>query len=418
MKTVDLIKLFYSILSPRAKLEAKSVERMGLLAIKIAQMYAVRSDLLPPEKCLELCRFLQNTTPLRHEEFIERWRAVVPPSFERICSSFDPAPIASASLGQVHRACLRDGRQVAVKISRSEQRNKFLADVRAAKRLLRLALAFYPKLARLADPLGALATVERQTLLEMDFRAEQSGAARLAELAAESSAALPHLASLQFPAYFPELSNRNFLVSEYVEGHTIAEWLQHGELPYEVLLDLFRIQGFFLFVQGEFHGDLHPGNVIWRDNRFWFLDNANVETVPQTFARGLLQMLVCLGQEDIEAAGNQLAELSTTPLPNSARKEFIAGFNQLYRGFCGQTVAEKSLTRQMMETVNLAVRHGIEFPLGAFPLIKSLMYLDGMVLRCNPRAVLLRDVAKFADDFPPISTRGAAQPVARISVAV
>lgn len=403
MKAPDLIKLFYSILSPRARLDARSIERMGLLAVKIAQMYGVRSDLVTPEKCLELSRLLQNRSPLPHDIFAQRWRKLLPATFERLCFSFDPLPLASASLGQVHRARLRDGREVVVKISRGEQRDLFLADVRSAKRLIRLALAICPKLARLAEPLGTLATVERQTLIEMDFRAEESGAARLAELAAESSTALPHLAKLQFPAYFLELSNENFLVSEYVEGHTIGQLLETCQLPYEALLELFRIHGFFLFVLGEFHGDLHPGNVIWRDGSFWFLDNANVETVPQTFARGLLAMLVCLGQDDMDAAGNQLADLSKAPLPNRARADFLSDFTKLYRDFCGRSVGEKSLTRQMMETVKLAVHHGIEFPAGAFPLIKSLMYLDGMVLRCNPRALLLRDVSKFADDFRALS---------------
>jgi ubiquinone biosynthesis protein len=234
----------------------------------------------------------------------------------------------------------------------------------------------------------------------MDFTAEIAGAQRLATLASEQSDALPHLRRLGFPDYFSGFSNERLLVSGFVEGNTLAEWLDSGGLPYEALLDLFRIHGYFLFVRGEFHGDLHPGNVIWHEGNFWFLDNANIETVPPQFGRGIFQMMVLLGQGDLPRAADQLAALSLKPLGASQLAGFRSQFNALYQDFSGRTVAETSLTDQMMKTVKMAVHSGVTFPRGAFPLIKSLMYLDGMVLRAAPQAKLLRDVARFADDFP------------------
>ncbi len=274
----------------------------------------------------------------------------------------------------------------------------------------------YPRLERLADPLGTLAAVERQTLTEMDFLAEPRGAARLALLASDQAHSLPHLRQLHFPEFLTGYSNDGFLVSEFIQGRTLAEWLNAGELPYGALLDLFRIHGYFLFVRGEFHGDLHPGNVIWRDGEFWFLDNANIEIVPPAFARGIFAMLLHLGEGDLAGAAGEVTALSTTPLTARRSRNFQSGFIDLYRDFAGRSVSEVSLTRQMMQTVKLAVRHGVTFPSGAFPLIKSLMYLDGMVLQCNPRAVLLRDVARFAADFqaagptPPFTVEQMAAP--------
>ena len=243
-------------------------------------------------------------------EFDHRWRQLAPASLVDALASLDPQPLAAASLGQVHRATLRDGRQVVVKLSKRETRADFLPDVRRLRRLLRIALFFYPKLERLADPMDALATVERQTLREMDFRAEITGAARLAKLAAEQADQLPHLRLLGFPAYCPEFSSANLLVSGFIEGKTLAGWLDSGGLPYEALLDLFRIHGYYLFVRGEFHGDLHPGNVIWHNGRFWFLDNANIETVPPAFGRGIFDMRVLLGQGDLARAADHLAAMS------------------------------------------------------------------------------------------------------------
>lgn len=399
MNALDFARLFRSILSPRAEVDPAEIERMGLLAVKIAQMYAVRSDLLGEDKCLALSRLLQRTKPLTPDEFDKRWSELAPPALKEALGKPDSVPMAAASLGQVHRGTLRDGTKVVVKLSKRDARDAFLRDVAQFRRMLRVALFFYPKLERLADPVDALETVERQTLREMDFTCEISGAERLANLAAERVDELPHLRKLKFPEYFREFSHDRLLVSGFVEGRTLNDWLDAGELPYEALLDLFRIHGYFLFIRGEFHGDLHPGNVIWRDGGFWFLDNANIETVPPEFGRGIFRMLVLLGEGDLARAADELAALSLHPLPSSKLAEFHSDFNKLYQDFAGKTVSETSLTNQMMATVKMAVHSGITFPRGAFPFIKSLMYLDGMVLRAAPQAKLLQDVARFAGDF-------------------
>lgn len=400
MSPLDFLRLFRTLLSPGAKVDAAAIERMGLLAVKIAQMYAVRSDLLGTGKCAELSRLLQRTEPLTQDEFERRWNEIAPAALVAELENLDPDPLAAASLGQVHRATLRGGRKVVVKIAKRETREAFLRDVRKFRSLLKLSLMFYPKLERLADPIDALETVERQTLREMDFTAEIAGARRLAELASEQADSLPHLRKLGFPEYFGGFSNERLLVSGFLEGRTLAGWLDSGGLPYEALLDLFRIHGYFLFVRGEFHGDLHPGNVIWHEGRFWFLDNANIETVPPRFGRGIFQMMVLLGSGDLPRAADQLAALSLKPLGASRLAGFRSQFTALYQDFAGKTVAETSLTDQMMKTVKMAVHSGVTFPRGAFPMIKSLMYLDGMVLRAAPQAKLLQDVARFADDFP------------------
>ena len=400
MTTLDFIRLFRSILSPGRAVDAAAIERLGLLAVKIAQMYAVRADLLPEEKCRALGRLLQRMAPMREDEFRRQWETCASPALREALADFDPQPMAAASLGQVHRARLAGGGEVVVKIARPGQRGPFLADVARLRRLLKVALFCYPKLERLADPRGALAAVERTTLTEMDFLQEKSGADQLAALAAEEADRLPHLRKLRFPKVRADLSNASLLVSEFIEGRTLADWLAAGDLPYSALLDLFRIHGYFLFVRGRFHGDLHPGNIIWRDGQFWFLDNANVESIPPAFGAGLFRMLRLLGQGDALAAARTLSGLSSVRLTQARQQEYEKRFLALYDGFAGRTVAEASLTTQMMQTVKMAVRAGLTFPEGAFPLVKSLMYLDGMVLRCNPGAVLLDDVARFAEDFP------------------
>ena len=98
------------------------------------------------------------------------------------------------------------------------------------------------------------------------------------------------------PRVFDRYSHDRLLVSEFVDGPTLADQFDSGEVSYDALLLLFRIQGYFLFVKGEFHGDLHPGNIVWKNDQFWFLDNGWIETVPPRFSHGLFDMLAELAR--------------------------------------------------------------------------------------------------------------------------
>jgi ubiquinone biosynthesis protein len=160
---------------------------------------------------------------------------------------------------------------------------------------------------------------------------------------------------------------------------------------------LFRIHGYFLFFQGEFHGDFHPGNIFFDGENFLFIDNANVEKVPVAFSRGLLDFMVCLGKKDYTNAARAIEALSVKTLPSP--EKFRRKFDELYAEFGQRRIGEQSLTTQMMKTIRMAVEEGLQFPEGSFPVIKSLMYLDGMALACAPDKFLLDDVAQYAADF-------------------
>ena len=367
---------------------------MGLLAIKIAQMYAARPDLLEAETCQKLANLYENATPLPFSEL----EPLIPDTTLQALASLDETPLATASLGQVHRAKLNSGEEVILKIVRPTQTENFEKDVAALRSLLKPAVFFYPKLKRLADPIGTLGTIQRTTTHEIKLLHEITGTASLRSLRDEGLAKNSHLEHLSFPKIHEELSNDDVLVVEFLRAPSVRAQLEDGSFPYSALLELFRLHGYYLFLHGKFHGDLHPGNIHYQDGKFWFIDNANVEKAPTTFTRGLLKFLAALGQEDLDTAAQAMLDLAQSPHP--APDEFKTKFRNLYARFLGKTVSEASLTTQMMNTVKLAVHTGLDFPQGAFPVIKSLMYLDGMALQCGPDKYLLRDVLAFVQDLP------------------
>ena len=384
---LKFISLFRMLFGVEENLCLVKIEQMGLLAVKIAQMYAVRSDLLGVEKCKKLQGLYEKSSPILWSEAEALLKDLAPSGLWRAVAELDPEPLSVASLGQVHRAVLMTGEEVVVKFIKPKARESFESDLRILKGLARGMVFFYPKLKRLADPVGTIDTIARLTRTEFNLLNEDKGSQTLAKLRGAD-----YLEVLHFPKIYRELSNQNVLVSEYIPHLSVMRGCEDGSYQYEQLLQLFRVQGYFLFLKGQFHGDLHPGNIFFCKNELWFLDNANIEKVDVSFTKGLLNFLSKLGEGEYLRAAQEMELLSLRPPKDS--KQYYMKFQTLYAGFRS---GKSSLTTQMMETVKLCVHSGMEFPVGAFSVIKSLMYLDGIALRCAPDADLLKEVLKFSE---------------------
>jgi len=397
MNWISFIGLLRDIYGPTLP-DLNRFQQRGLLAVKIGQTFALRIDFLGEEKCRHLAKLYRSTTAIPPEDMEALLRRYCSPEWHLSFGHIEKRPLAAASVGQVHRAILKDGRPVVIKMIKSDFKKRFVSDVRRLKKLMRLATFLYPKLGRVADPVGILEHIEEYTLAELDLRNEVAHARHLQHLR-EQHAHWPMLEPLRFPHIYEELSGENVLVMECLEGKTFDELLEAGQLPYEELLKLFLVHGAYMFGMGVFHGDLHPGNIIWQNGLIYFVDTGALSRVSEQFRLGLFEFFEGLALDDYQVSALAIHKMSRCKLPRSQWLEFERRFMELYDGFSGKTVSEVSLTRQMMRTIQLAVHSGMEFERGMYPIIKSLMYLDGMVLKCNPRAVLMRDMRSHLATF-------------------
>ncbi len=366
--------------------------------MKIGQTYALRVDFLPESSCLKLTRLYRHTDAIPPVSFKDMLKRRAPALLLKELRSLDDAPLASASVGQVHLGRLQNGERVVVKMIKTDYRERFVADVQSLRRFIRLILMVYPKLERVADPLGILDTIEQGTLDELDLRREAAGQRLLLDLKSRYAEVFD-LSGMRFPKIHEELSNDVVMVSEYVEGRTVDELLERREIGYDALLELFRLHGFFVFCVGTFHGDIHPGNLIYREGGFYFLDTGVIGRVGEKLRTGLLAFFQALTEFEYPACARALNAMADRGIEGGRFREFELRLTELYRDFTGSTVAQVSLTRKMMETIRLGVNHGMVFEKGMYPIIKSLMYMDGMVLRCNPDAVLMKDMRPFLAEF-------------------
>ena len=137
--------------------------------------------------------------------------------------------------------------------------------------------------------------------------------------------------------------------------------------------------------------------IIGRDGKLYFLDCAGLSTISIKLRKGLFWFFYYLSRYDYSMAAENLHKMSQNTLDQRSYSVFLEKFIALYSDFTHATVSQVSLTRRMMETIKLGINSGMDFGSGMFPVIKSLMYLDGMVMRCNPQAVLMDDVRGFTD---------------------
>lgn len=374
------------------------IQKLGLLAVKLGQVHALRIDFLSREKCERLAKLYRHNLSIPREDFKALVKAKGKPGFLDNFASIEEVPLASASIGQVHRAKLKNGAEVVIKAIKGDYKDKFKADVRNLKNLFSFIMFFYPKLKKVANPLGILKDIETYTLNELDLTNEMKGRKELKRIYEELKGRVD-LSKLDFFNIYEDLSNDDVMVSEYIEGETFDELLEEKKLPYELLLDLFFVHGTYMFVAGTFHGDIHPGNVIYSGNRFYFVDTGSVSTVSEKIRKGLFRFFDALSGDDIPGSAKALESMSEKTLSEANYKVFENKFIELYRDFLNKTVSEVSLTQKMMETIKLGVNSGMEFGQDMFPIIRSLMYMDGMVLKCNPDAVLMKDMKRFLEDF-------------------
>ncbi|MGL6057700.1 MAG: AarF/UbiB family protein [Culicoidibacterales bacterium] len=390
MNAFSFIDLMYEIFKkPLPDLD--KIQKKGLLAIKIAQTFALRIDFLDEKKCTHLSKLYTATTQIPEEDIDHLLKTYTDETWRGKFAEFDKKPLASASIGQVYRARLHDGREVAVKILKADFRQQFVKDVESVSRLFKFVIFFYPKLARVADPLGVLAEIRKNTLDELDFTNEIRNRDLLFEIFQQHQHQFD-LSKLHFIEYIPELCSENVAVSYLIPGNTYDHELANENLPYERLLDLFKVHGFYLFNIGTFHGDIHPGNIIDLNQEIYFVDCGAIGHVSERMRQGLFHFMTALAFYDYDNCAKYLNAMSDIALTGAQYADFHKKLLTIYADFSESTVSEVSLTQKMMETIKLGVNCGMQFEQGIYPIIKSLMYLDGMVLRCNPDAKLMKDM--------------------------
>lgn len=273
---------------------------MGGLLIKLGQFLSARADLLPPEALAELAQ-LQDEVPAECFDDIRRildqeLGAPAATTFSQI----DHTPAGSASLGQVHRARLKDGRMVALKVQRPNIERIVRADLRAIRFVLELVRRLAPSMDRVMDFRGLYTEFSRTVYEELNYEREGRNAERFAQLFADDP-------GIRVPGVIWEYTSRRVLALEWVDGIKVNDLaaLDAAKVDRDALAQ--RITGSYIrqMLQfGFFHADPHPGNIYVQpehgDFRIVFLDFGMTGTITVRMKQGLRDTFLGITAQDAQ----------------------------------------------------------------------------------------------------------------------
>jgi predicted unusual protein kinase regulating ubiquinone biosynthesis (AarF/ABC1/UbiB family) len=260
---------------------------MGGLLIKLGQFLGARADLLPQEALDELAALHDDVPPERFEDIkgaIEReWQAPL----GDVCASMEPQPAGSASLGQVHRAQLHDGRAVAIKVQRPGISAIVRTDLRALRFVLRVVGWLAPAANQITDLRAVYREFSRTVSEELDYHQEGRNAEQFAAIFADDP-------SVQVPAVIPEHSTRHVLMLQWMDGIKItqidaldAAGVDRDRLANQLAGAYFKQ----VLEAGFFHADPHPGNILVqpdaKGDRLVFVDFGMMGVITPRMREGL-----------------------------------------------------------------------------------------------------------------------------------
>lgn len=357
-----------------------ALEALGPTFIKIGQMLSTRPDLLPEEYCQELRKLQDQAPPVSFDAIREVIEQEFQKPLDAVFSEFDPTPLASASIAQVHRARLPDGTAVAVKVQRPGVEAIILEDFAILEGLFRVAdrLNFIPE----GVPFHELLLEFRKSLLrELDFLTEAQNMRRFRE----NFAAFP---GVTIPRVFPQYSTRRVLVSELVDGIPLSHIDQVSIDPEDRRLLAQRgVEAILkmIFEDGFFHADPHPGNVFFRlpEKDLVLLDFGTVGVIDRTTREHLVRMLFALLEKNTERVVEILEEaflLSPLPSPLALRLDL----SEVLERYVASNLQEIRLESVIQEFFYLARKYRLRFPAHFAILLRALVVAEGTGLLLDP----------------------------------
>jgi predicted unusual protein kinase regulating ubiquinone biosynthesis (AarF/ABC1/UbiB family) len=383
--------------TPAAEELARDLEALGPTFVKLGQVLATRADLLPVPYLTALARLQDDVEPFPFAEveaIVERELGV---RISKAFSSFEETPLAAASLGQVHRAALRDGRQVVVKVQRPGVQETIAEDLAALGEVAGL-LDAHTAVGRRYQFRGLVEEFEKSLARELDYRLEAKNLVELAGI-------LEGFERIVVPQPIEDFTRATVLTMDYVRGRKITKIgpLARLEMDGAALADeLFRAYLHQVLVAGFFHADPHPGNVFLSDDgRLALLDLGMVGRVSPALQERLLRLLLAVS----EGRGEEAAEIAAAigeKLPDYDEAVFMRAVSALVAENRSAELQQIAVGKLMLDVSHKGAEAGVRLPPELALLGKTLLHLDeiGRTLdpEFDPNGAIRRHAAEITSE--------------------
>ena len=366
-------------IAPKAEELAADLEKLGPTFIKLGQLLSTRADLLPAPYLEGLTRLQDQVEPFPYEEVDRIVSQELGVRISKAFASFDTKPIAAASLAQVHRARLRRGLEVVVKVQRPDIRQQIVDDLEALEEIAEF-IDTHTELGKRYEFGNMLVSLRKTLLQELDFQAEADNLIMFADNLSEFDRIVIAEPILDY-------TTSRVLTMEYIPGKKTTDLspLRLLEIDGSGLADeLFRAYLKQILVDGFFHADPHPGNVFLTDDeRIALLDVGMVARLIDEFLDNLLRLLLAIS----EGRGGEAAEIAIKmgePKTGFNGSEFTRRVADLVAENAHANVSRINAGQVVLEIMRIAADCWFRLPLEFTMIAKALLNLDRSVLTLDP----------------------------------
>ena len=356
----------------------RTLDDLGPTFVKFGQVLSTRSDILPEGVLSELQKLQDTARPMPAgvaQGIIERELGA---PVDEVFASFDPMPLGSASIGQVHKAVLRGEETVAVKVQRPEAPSRVAGDLELMRDFAALLDRRFGR--RLfVDVSGLVAEFEVVIRRELDYSTEAENARRFGANFAGTEVVVPGI--------YLDLSTSKVLTEEFIEGTRFRDIRPLSLTPSERRrVATMGADAIFkmAFEDGFFHGDPHPSNLLLTPSGdLALLDFGMVGYMSQGDIDALSRLFIAVIQRDASAALRGLERLGVT-YATEVRGDLVRDLREFLNKYSGLSVGEVTLGQALSELIALARRYRLRMP-PVFPLLtKALVTAEGLARSIDP----------------------------------
>jgi ubiquinone biosynthesis protein len=364
---------------PHAERLRLSFEALGPTFIKLGQLLATRSDLIPEEYVEQFQKLQDDVKFVPFSDIRQVVDEALRGGFNTEFSSFNETPMAAASIAQVHGAVLKTGEKVAVKVQRPGIERLIQGDIAILRGLAILIEKYVPEL-RTFNPRGLVEEFFQTIQFELDFRVEANNIKKIKNN-------LSGMEKIVVPNVFSEVSSEKIIVLELLEGVRFSdreEILRRGINPVEVIET--GADAFFHMVMhdGVFHGDLHAGNLfVLADGKIGIIDFGIVGRLSRRVRDSIITMFIAIMDEDYETIANEYVTLCQ----NTGTVDFAQLQKDLMdtiSPYVGMALGEVNAGKLLLRSTATAVRHNLVVPRELMLLFKSIAMIDGLGKKLDP----------------------------------
>jgi ubiquinone biosynthesis protein len=371
------------------------LDELGPTFVKFGQLLSTRPDVVPPDIVAELRSLQDDVRPFPFEQAERVIEEELGNTLERLFLDFEPAPVAAASIGQVHRATLPNGRRVAVKVQRPGAPRQIEADLG----LLYQAARLVRERIRALDFVDSRQLVDefaRQIRKELDYRLE----ARNAQNFHRHFAGSPHV---RVPKVYWQYTRARVLTLEWIDGIQLADLdlvAMTLEERREVAYRLTEAWMTMIFRHGFFHGDPHPANILLppEAGTIGLVDFGAVGTLTDDDLSKLTGLFIDAANENIEQLPKRLADLGVR-YPKEREAEFLAELRELYYRYYGSSLSEIDPIQVIREGFQLIYSMNLHLPARFLLLDRTIATLGSVGIELYPDFNVFEVARPYARDL-------------------